>query len=83
LYFRFDETVFGVCHGSGFVKKIYDSDASIMVIDSHTPDWVETGTIPGAMNIPSATRHTNNSGIAVAGLGKPEVYHGQGQAESE
>jgi hypothetical protein len=72
-----------VCHGSDLVKKIYDSDASIIMIDAHTPGWVEKGTIPGTMNIPSATRHTNNSGIAVAGLGKPEVDHGQGQAESE
>jgi len=72
-----------VYHGGGFVKKIYDSDASIIMIDSHTPGWVEKRTIPGVMNIPSATRHTNNSGIAMAGLGKPEVDHGQGQAESE
>jgi len=35
-----------------FLKQINDGDASIMVVDSRTPDWVEKGTIPGAMNIP-------------------------------
>ncbi len=35
-----------------FLKKINDGDASIMVVDSRTPDWVEKGTIPGTMNIP-------------------------------
>ena len=34
------------------LTKISDGDASIMVIDSRTPDWVEKGTIPGTMNIP-------------------------------
>jgi rhodanese-related sulfurtransferase len=47
------------------------ADASIMVVDSRTLDWVEKGIIPGAMNIPSATRHTNYSGIAaVCRIGK-------------
>jgi hypothetical protein len=64
LYFRFDVTALAVFHGSGFVKKIYDGDASIMVVDSRTPDWVEKGTIPGAMNIPSVTRRENYSCIA-------------------
>jgi len=66
LYFRFDVTALAVFQGSGFVKKIHDGDASIMVADSRNPDWVEKGTIPGAMNIPSVTRRTNYSGIAVA-----------------
>jgi len=35
-----------------FLKKINDGDASIMVVDSRTPDWVEKGTIPGTVNIP-------------------------------
>jgi rhodanese-related sulfurtransferase len=35
-----------------FLKKIYDGDTSIMVVDSRTPDWVEKGTIPGTVNIP-------------------------------
>jgi rhodanese-related sulfurtransferase len=35
-----------------FLKKINDGDASIMVVDSRTPNWVEKGTIPGTMNIP-------------------------------
>jgi rhodanese-related sulfurtransferase len=35
-----------------FLKKINDGDASIMVVDSRTPSWVEKGTIPGTMNIP-------------------------------
>ncbi|HSD96707.1 MAG TPA: hypothetical protein VLB06_06140 [Sulfuricaulis sp.] len=35
-----------------FLKKINDGDASIMVVDSRTPDWVKKGTIPGTVNIP-------------------------------
>jgi rhodanese-related sulfurtransferase len=35
-----------------FLKKINDGDASIMVVDSRTQDWVEKGTIPGSVNIP-------------------------------
>lgn len=35
-----------------YVKKMSDGDASIIVVDSRTPDWVEKGTIPGAINIP-------------------------------
>ena len=34
-----------------YLKKL-GSDDSIMVIDSRTPDWVERGTIAGAVNIP-------------------------------
>lgn len=36
----------------GYLKKMSAGDKSIMVIDSRTPDWVEKGTIPGAVNIP-------------------------------
>jgi len=35
-----------------YLKKMSGGDATIMVIDSRTPDWVEKGTIPGAVNIP-------------------------------
>lgn len=35
-----------------YLKQIAGGDNSIMVIDSRTPDWVEKGTIPGAVNIP-------------------------------
>jgi rhodanese-related sulfurtransferase len=35
-----------------YVKKMSDGDASLMVVDSRTPDWVEKGTIPGAVNVP-------------------------------
>ncbi len=35
-----------------YLKKMSDGDSSILVIDSRTPDWVEKGTIPGAVNIP-------------------------------
>lgn len=35
-----------------FLGKINDGDASIMVVDSRTPDWMEKGTIPGTINIP-------------------------------
>lgn len=35
-----------------FLKQVSDGDRSTLVIDSRTPDWVEKGTIPGAVNIP-------------------------------
>ena len=35
-----------------------DSDDSILIIDSRTPDWVKRGTIPGAKNIPLTTLST-------------------------
>ena len=35
-----------------FLKKISDGEASMMVIDSRTPAWVEKGIIPGTVNIP-------------------------------
>ena len=36
----------------GYLKKMDDGDASVLVIDSRTPDWVKKGTIPGSVNIP-------------------------------
>ena len=35
-----------------YLKMMSDGDKSIIVVDSRTPDWVEKGTIPGAVNIP-------------------------------
>jgi rhodanese-related sulfurtransferase len=35
-----------------YLKRKADGDASILVVDSRTPDWVERGTIPGAVNLP-------------------------------
>ena len=35
-----------------FLQQICAGDASSMVIDSRTADWVEKGTIPGSVNIP-------------------------------
>lgn len=35
-----------------YIKKMTDGDASILIIDSRTPDWVARGSIPGATNIP-------------------------------
>lgn len=35
-----------------YLKRKSDGDASILVIDSRTADWVERGTIPGSENIP-------------------------------
>lgn len=34
-----------------YLGKVSGGDASVLVIDSRTPDWVEKGTIPGAKNI--------------------------------
>ncbi len=35
-----------------FLKQISDGEASMLVIDSRTPAWVEKGIIPGTVNIP-------------------------------
>lgn len=35
-----------------YLKKLSAGDKTILVVDSRTPDWVEKGTIPGAINIP-------------------------------
>ena len=35
-----------------YLERKEQGDDSILVIDSRTPDWVEKGTIPGAVNIP-------------------------------
>ena len=35
-----------------YLAQIAKGDSSILVVDSRTPDWVERGTIPGAVNIP-------------------------------
>ncbi len=34
------------------IKKLAKGDKSIILVDNRTPDWVERGTIPGAINIP-------------------------------
>jgi rhodanese-related sulfurtransferase len=35
-----------------YLQKVSAGDKAVMVVDSRTPDWVEKGTIPGAINIP-------------------------------
>lgn len=35
-----------------YLKKMSGGDDTILVVDSRTPDWVEKGTIPGAINLP-------------------------------
>ena len=44
-----------------FLKKIYDGDASMMVIDSRTNAWIEKGVIPGTVNIPWDTLNIGKS----------------------
>jgi rhodanese-related sulfurtransferase len=44
-------TTIGELEMLDFLKKA-GNDSSILIIDSRTPDWVERGTIPGAVNIP-------------------------------
>ena len=38
-----------------YLKQAAEGDASVLIIDSRTPDWVENGTIPGSINIPWTT----------------------------
>ncbi len=35
-----------------YLARMNAGDASILVVDSRTPDWVAKGTIPGSVNIP-------------------------------
>ena len=35
-----------------YLVRMSEGDDSILVVDSRTPDWVQKGTIPGAVNIP-------------------------------
>lgn len=52
-----------------FLKKITDGDASMMVINSRTPAWVEKGIFPGTVNIPWDTLTIGKSDpAAVQGL---------------
>ena len=44
-----------------FLKQISDGDASMLVIDSRTPAWVEKGIIPGTVNIPWDTLNMGKS----------------------
>jgi rhodanese-related sulfurtransferase len=48
-----------------FLKKISDGDASVIVIDSRTPAWVEKGIIPGTVNIPWDTLNIGKSDPAI------------------
>ena len=47
-----------------FLKQINEGDASRMVIDSRTRNWVEKGAIPGAVNIPWDTLEVGKSDSA-------------------
>lgn len=40
-----------------FLERKSDGDKSILIIDSRTPDWVEKGTIPSAVNLPWTKLH--------------------------
>lgn len=47
-----------------FLKKTAEGDASILVVDSRTPDWVMRGTIPGSVNVPwNQLRQDNMAGM--------------------
>ena len=35
-----------------YLEQASSADATVLVIDSRTPDWVRNGTIPGSVNIP-------------------------------
>lgn len=53
----------------GYIKKMSDGDDSILVVDSRTPDWVEKGTIPGAVNMPW-TKLNPSKGATTEGIVK-------------
>lgn len=47
----------------GYLKRIAGGDASIIVIDSRTPEWAARGTIPGSVNIPWDTINHDVEGM--------------------
>ncbi|MGN7614298.1 rhodanese-like domain-containing protein [Magnetococcales bacterium HHB-1] len=40
-----------------YIKKIADGDASVVLVDSRTPNWLGSGIIPGAISIPWTKLH--------------------------
>jgi rhodanese-related sulfurtransferase len=44
-----------------YLRRIYQGESRLMVVDSRTQDWYAKGTIPGAVNIPYAQ---NMAGVA-------------------
>ena len=44
-----------------YLREIGDGDATVLVIDSRTPAWVEKGIIPGTVNIPWDTLNIGKS----------------------
>ena len=46
----------------GYLKRMADGDASILVVDSRDPDWVARGTIPGAVHVPWRSINTDVGG---------------------
>jgi rhodanese-related sulfurtransferase len=46
-----------------YLQQINAGDASTLVIDSRTPEWVEKGTIPGSVNIPWDKLDTGKSDV--------------------
>jgi rhodanese-related sulfurtransferase len=46
----------------GYLKRMSDGDASILVVDSRDPDWVARGTIPGAVHVPWRSINTDVGG---------------------
>lgn len=46
----------------GYLKRAGEGDASILVVDSRTPDWVMRGTIPGSVNIPWTKINSDTAG---------------------
>ena len=62
-----------------YLVKVTEGDKSIMVIDSRTPNWVERGQIPGAVNIPW-TKLNTKKGADPLSIG--EILEGQFGAAS-
>jgi rhodanese-related sulfurtransferase len=46
----------------GYLKRAAEGDASILVVDSRTPDWVMRGTIPGSVNVPWTKINSDTAG---------------------
>ncbi len=46
----------------GYLKRIADGNANLLVVDSRGPEWVTRGTIPGSVNVPWRKINTDVSG---------------------
>lgn len=56
-----------------YLKKMSDGDASVLVIDSRTKNWIAKGSIPGTKNLPWSQLNPKHEGTTTEGIIKVMV----------